>query len=209
MRPCRLARCSAFRFGLPWKIAPLRVRNSRSHGLIFCVHRLPTRRPTQRKRRLRYITPKTCAATIKRRSLTFAASANCVTRRAFALKCVALFASWARVCANSLDAVCLPLSYADLCFCVAGTFALVCASTTCCHGNERGYHLAGRGTVSQNIHSEARECQVSLKFFCGGVGWSNFFICYVTQCGFSDIHQYLELKTWTKYQKFGRNCVPA
>lgn len=77
MLPCRLA--FGFRFGLALKnCTPMCACGIRPvMALIFCVRRLPTRG----RRRRRYITPQD--TTIKRRS---AASANCVTRRAFALK---------------------------------------------------------------------------------------------------------------------------
>lgn len=40
------------------------------------------------------------------------------------------------------------------CGLVSGAAAAVGASPTRGHGNERGHHLAGRGTVPQNLHPE-------------------------------------------------------
>ena len=43
---------------------------------------------------------------------------------------------------------------------IPGKVAAICASSACGYWDESGHHVASRGTVSQNIHSETWKCQV-------------------------------------------------
>lgn len=37
-----------------------------------------------------------------------------------------------------------------------GKAAFVCAASACGHGNEERHHIAGRGPVSQDLHTKTR-----------------------------------------------------
>jgi len=156
-------------------------------ALIFCV-------PTQRKAAAIYYTQDMCCDHQK----TFAHFRRfcelCNETRAFALKCEASFLFRVRVCANSLDAACLFLPRMLM-------FAFVLQERLLLSVLPQHVAMEMKEDIISPVEGQFHKIYIQkhenvrwvYKNVCGGLSWSNFFICYITQCGFSEIQEF-----WTE-----------